>query len=363
MLRVGRLRKRYARDREGIAAVDDVSFQVPSGSFFTLLGPSGCGKTTTLRCIAGLERPEGGEIAIGTRLVFSSDRRVFVPPHRRRLGMVFQSYAIWPHMTVAQNVAYPLEARGEPRSTIAERVREALRMVDLPGLESRPATDLSGGQQQRVAVARAIVADAGVLLLDEPLSNVDSKLRTQMRDELRGLQQRLGVTTLYVTHDQEEALALSDVVAVMDKGKIVEMGPPADLYRSPKHRFTATFIGQTNLIPARITSADTRFAIAETPMGAVTFQSGSVRPGDALDLCVRPEDLHLMRASGPESPDEPNVLTGTVAHLTLLGAFADCRVQVGATALQLRLHPRDLPEKGESVRVRIPPEHCYAVVP
>ena len=359
MLQVNHLRKIYQRSGLRVTGAADVSFEVPDGAFFTLLGPSGCGKTTTLRSVAGLERPDEGDIQIGDHLVFSSQGRVFVPPHRRRLSMVFQSYAIWPHMNVAQNVAYPLEARGISRAEIGERVREVLRMVDLAGLEERPATDLSGGQQQRVAVARAIIANGDVLLLDEPLSNVDTRLRVQMRDELRALQQRLKVTTLYVTHDQEEALAVSDMIAVMDAGRIVELGAPAELYRAPSHRFTAAFIGHSNLLPARVVDTNGTYARVSTPLGELTCLKRSAQPGQELDLCVRPEDLELISS---EDGTDANVLHGTVSQVTFLGAFTDCRVRVKSTELQLRLHPRTLPSVGDEVGIHIPPDHSYCVL-
>ena len=224
MIRIEHLTKRYATgDRP---AVDDLSLDIPAGTFFTLLGPSGCGKSSTLRCIAGLERPDAGEIAIRDVTVFSSHRRINVPPHRRAVGMVFQSYAVWPHMTVHGNVAYPLKNLGKNRAEIDEAVRWALRLVGLERLANRPAPFLSGGEQQRVALARALVERPSVLLLDEPLSNLDAKLREGMRVELRDLQQKLGFTAVYVTHDQDEAFALSDVMAVMDRGRIAEIGPP-----------------------------------------------------------------------------------------------------------------------------------------
>jgi iron(III) transport system ATP-binding protein len=263
-------------------------------------------------------------------------------------------------MSVAENVAYPLETRGHTQAQIRERVAEVLRLVDLPGLEDRPATDLSGGQQQRVAVARAIVAEADVLLLDEPLSNVDTRLRAQMRDDLRMLQQRLRVTTLYVTHDQEEALGLSDVVAVMDAGRIVEVGAPSDLYLRPRHKFTASFIGQTNLLPARVVHSNGTSARAETSLGPLAFRAESVPSGAHVDVCVRPEDLEVVDGDQPVA-DGDLIVVGTVTRATFLGCFVDCRVQVGEAGLHLRVHPRQMPRVSEVVRVRIPAACCYAV--
>ncbi len=360
MLRVRNLRKRYTRSGAHVTGVASVSFDVPKGAFFTLLGPSGCGKTTTLRCVAGLERPTSGEIRIGERVAYSDQERVFVPVHRRQIGMVFQSYAIWPHMSVFENVAYPLEVRRWPREKIVERVRDVLQRVDLPGLEKRPAADLSGGQQQRVAVARAIVAEADLLLFDEPLSNIDAKLRVQMRDELRALQRRLGITTLYVTHDQEEALAISDQIAVMHDGVIVEMGEPADLYRSPRTRFTANFIGQSNLLKATVVEVDGVYLQAETALGRLTCVKGAAEVSNAIHLCVRPEDLEIL-PNCHGVPDSGNTFPGTVERVTFLGAFADCLVRTGSETLKVRVHPRSLPRTGETIRVRIPPDYCYGL--
>jgi iron(III) transport system ATP-binding protein len=224
-----------------------VSFGVKRGEIYTLLGPSGCGKTTSLRALAGLETPDRGRITLGDRVVFSAEDGINLSPDRRRIGMVFQSYAIWPHMTVAGNVAYPLQAQRLAQKDIDRRVGQALEVVGLAHLHDRPAPSLSGGQQQRVALARAIVAEPELLLLDEPLSNLDAKLRGQMRRELAALQRRLGRTTVYVTHDQEEALALSHRIALMRDGEIVEDGDPVSMYEHPRHPFTAAFLGATSL--------------------------------------------------------------------------------------------------------------------
>jgi len=234
MIRVENLHLRYCSEQGEVHAVRGLNLTVKKGEFYTLLGPSGCGKTTTLRCVAGLETPEKGEIIIGDEPVFSSEGGLNVPTYRRQIGMVFQSYAIWPHLSVFENVAFPLREKKVARSEIQERVLKALSLVQLSGLEKRPAPFLSGGQQQRLALARALVREPEVLLLDEPLSNLDAKLREETRLEIRGLVKRLGITTLYVTHDQVEALTMSDVVAVMNQGNIVQEGPPTEIYKSPK---------------------------------------------------------------------------------------------------------------------------------
>src|SRR6058998_2605722 len=217
-----------------VVAVNDLSFEAKAGEFLTLLGPSGCGKTTTLRLVAGLERPDRGEVHVGDRPLSSAASGLFVPPERRGMGMVFQSYAIWPHMTVFENVAFPLQELRVPRGEIRERVMTILGTVGLGELHARPAPMLSGGQQQRVALARALVTNPEVLLLDEPLSNLDAKLRVSICDELMSIQRELGITTIYVTHDQDEALAMSDWVAVMNAGKVVQWGPPWDIYYHPR---------------------------------------------------------------------------------------------------------------------------------
>src|SRR6185312_1340939 len=246
-----------------------VSFEVPRGKMFALLGPSGCGKTTTLRSIAGLEKPDAGEISVDGKIVFSAERRIHVPPEKRDFGMVFQSYAIWPHMTVYQNAAFPLRVgrRRLPARQMAEAVARALHIVQLDGLEDRKATQLSGGQQQRLALARALVKQPPLLLLDEPLSNLDAKLRERMRFELKRLQRELRVTTVYVTHDQSEALALSHEIAVMNDGRLMQVGTPRAVYERPASRFVADFVGTSNFIDGRVLASDAQFVRVETEFG------------------------------------------------------------------------------------------------
>src|SRR3989440_1345630 len=249
MLRVEGLFTEYPNEKgEIVRAAQDVTFTVPEGKLFTLLGPSGCGKTTTLRSIAGLEKPSAGEIEVGGRLVYSSDKRIFVAPNKRNFGMVFQSYAIWPHMNVFQNAAFPLEVRRLAKKEVRERVMRVLHAVALDALVDRDATKLSGGQQQRLALARALVMEPQLLLLDEPLSNLDAKLRDRMRTELKRLQREFSLTTVYVTHDQSEALALSHEIAVMSEGRVVQVGTPRQIYEQPHNKFVADFVGTTNFI-------------------------------------------------------------------------------------------------------------------
>ncbi len=281
-----------------LKAVDAVDLAVEHGEFVTLLGPSGCGKTTTLRMVAGLELNDTGSITIGGRVVSDAASDLFVPPDHRKLGMVFQSYAIWPHMTVFDNVAYPLSVRHVAKAEIKTKVMAALKLVEMEAYAERPAPALSGGQQQRVAIARALVFEPEVLLLDEPLSNLDARLRAQMGDEFRALQRRLKITTLYVTHDQEEAMALSDRVVVMDKGKALQVGAPEDVYRRPASRTVAAFFGTPNLIEAKVTAcrADGRDHLL-TIEGAGTqgqCRAGEAhRPGDQVLVMIRPEDVTL----------------------------------------------------------------------
>jgi len=279
-------------------SVRDVSLVVQRGEFLTLLGPSGCGKTSTLRSVAGLETPRAGTIAIAGQTVFDAGGGRMVPTHARDIAMVFQSYAVWPHMSVAQNVAFPLEVAGRPATEVARRVREALERVDLSELAQRSATALSGGQQQRVAIARALVRDAAVMLLDEPLSNLDAKLREQMRVELRQLLKSVGMTAIYVTHDQEEALMLSDRIALMDQGRIVEAGSPRTLYLSPRTTFGATFLGAAEVIAVEGTRPDGRLDTALGPLHAAATDG----PAPAR-LAIRPESIVLHPPRGAAAPN------------------------------------------------------------
>jgi iron(III) transport system ATP-binding protein len=284
-------------------AVDSVSLDVADGRLLTLLGPSGCGKTTTLRMIAGLEQNDGGRIVIGDRVVSDPARGIAVAPERRDIGMVFQSYAIWPHMSVFTNVAYPLEVRRRPASEVRERVRETLRLMEMEHLAERPATALSGGQQQRVAIARALVFQPRVLLMDEPLSNLDAKLREQMRIELRALQQRLGITTVYVTHDQEEAMVLSDEVAVMHEGRVLQVAAPETIYTRPASRTVAAFVGMPNLLTATAREIHrdggaTLARVAGDGWQGWCSTDDSVRVGENLTVIVRPEVIQLVRGAG-----------------------------------------------------------------
>jgi iron(III) transport system ATP-binding protein len=346
-----------------VKAAQDVSFEVPEGKLFTLLGPSGCGKTTTLRSIAGLERPTSGEIEVGGRTVYSSSRGIFVAPNKRNFGMVFQSYAIWPHMNVFQNVAFPLEVRKLPKKEIRVRVMRVLTAVQLDHLVDREATKLSGGQQQRLALARALVMEPQLLLLDEPLSNLDAKLRDAMRVELKRLQRELGLTTVYVTHDQAEALALSHEIAVMNEGRVVQVGSPRQIYETPTNQFVADFVGSTNFIGGTVTALDdgTGRCLVRSALGEIkAHASDGVTKDKAVVVSVRPEDVEL---SEPEPPaaEGDNIIKGTVAAKDFLGEYLDFHVKVGDVVLQARAHPSLRTPTGDPIYVRMKSEKCVAI--
>jgi iron(III) transport system ATP-binding protein len=354
----------YVGERgQAIRAAHEVAFEVPPGKLFTLLGPSGCGKTTTLRSIAGLERPRLGEITVGGEVVYSSEKNIFTPPNRRGLGMVFQSYAIWPHMTVFENAAFPLRVGRKKLSgrEITQRVTRVLNTVDLADMAQREATKLSGGQQQRLALARALVMEPRLLLLDEPLSNLDAKLRERMRFELKRLQRELGITTVYVTHDQSEALALSHSIAVMNRGRIEQIGAPREIYERPANQFVADFVGSTNFLDATVSGADGTpgFYRVRSALGELRARAPeALKPADRVVLSVRPEDIHLSETR-PEG--ETNIWQGTVDQKVFLGESADFQVAVGEQRLQSRVHPSLRTRVGEPIYVRIDPDKCVAL--
>jgi iron(III) transport system ATP-binding protein len=353
MLKVEGLHTEYPNERgEIVKAAQDVSFEVPEGKLFTLLGPSGCGKTTTLRSIAGLERPRSGEISVGDRVVYSGSRGIFVAPNRRGFGMVFQSYAIWPHMSVFQNAAFPLEvgARRYSRSEIRDKVARVLTAVQLDAYADREATKLSGGQQQRLALARALAMEPQLLLLDEPLSNLDAKLREAMRFELKRLQRELKITTVYVTHDQSEALALSHAIAVMSEGRILQIGPPRDIYEKPASRFVADFVGSTNFIDGEALASGR----VRTGIGEVEIAPGELRAGERVVLSVRPEDVELAETR----PEGANVWQGRVDQKVFLGEFVDFQVKLGDRILLSRRHPSLRTPIGDLIFVKLLPEKC-----
>jgi len=297
-----------------LEAVSHVSLEIRDGELFTLLGPSGCGKTTILRLIGGFHRPDEGEVYFGERAVSG------IPPYERNIGMVFQNYALWPHMTVFDNIAYGLKLKKLSRDDISSEVLHALKLVNLAGLEKRYPGQLSGGQQQRVALARALVLNPDVLLLDEPLSNLDAKIRLQVRAEIRKLQKDLGITTIYVTHDQEEALTLSDRIAVVDHGKLQQIGSPRDLYAKPENPFVADFIGINNLIPGEVREIQERDRAmkVQTDVGSmVCTLEWPFKPGDRCMISVRPETASISQAE--EKQEEVNVISGTVSFASYIG--------------------------------------------
>ncbi|ADI14538.1 ABC transporter ATP-binding protein [Truepera radiovictrix] len=322
-------------------ALDDVHLELPAGGLTCFLGPSGCGKTTLLRLIAGLETPSSGRILLGGRDLSA------VPAHRRGIGMVFQSYALFPHLSVAENVAYGLRVRGVGARERRRRADELLALVRLEGLGDRPVGRLSGGQRQRVAMARALALEPALFLLDEPLSALDAKLRSAMQVEIKQLQRRLGVSTVLVTHDQEEAMTMADLVVVMGEGRVQQVGPPLEVYHRPVNRFVADFIGSNNFVPATALSKGVRALGVTLPL---TLPAGT-REGDAVTLSVRPEKLELFAAPPPSGAPQ-----GRVSFVRDLGQRTETYVEVAGVQL-IAVSPLEFPV-GAPVWVRLPPESC-----
>jgi iron(III) transport system ATP-binding protein len=357
------LRKSYA----DVTVLDDFSLLAGDGELVTLLGPSGCGKTTTLRCIAGLEHAERGEIRIGERLVASAQHRVFLPPNRRDIGMVFQSYALWPHMTVFGNVAYPLRVRRRDRRERQLAVMEILSVVGMEDFASRPVTELSGGQQQRVALARAMVGRPAVLLFDEPLSNLDAKLRRSMRREIRDAHDRSGGTSIYVTHDQEEAIALSDRVVVIRGGIIQQVGTPKEIYTEPVTRFVADFIGFDNLLP--VTVVQTRNGAAGVKLqsgGGPVWASRGIAPaaGTAAVLAARADETEI-GPLGAQAEPPSGAIAGVVRSRLYAGGRVEYLVDAGGTQIVVRAPETGTPvselDAGSGAWVRFRPETAVLV--
>ena len=347
-----------------VHAVDGISLTVEEGELFTLLGPSGCGKTTTLRCIAGLELPDGGEIAVGGRTLFSSERGVHVHANDRGLGMVFQSYAIWPHMSVRENVAFPLRVRPRrlrpSRVQIRERVDRVLSVVKLDQVASRPSTDLSGGQQQRLALARALVMEPPLLLLDEPLSNLDAKLRDEMRFELKRLQRDLGVTGVYVTHDQVEALGMSDRIAVMREGRVEQVGRPREIYERPGSRFVADFIGTSNFIDGVVEAVEGgSYRVRSDGGELIVPATGRFVVGAPVVVVARPEHVEIALGANGSGP---NLWSGRVAVRSFLGEVVDHVVVTGPHELRARCNPQVSIPVGSDVAIRFH-EEAFSLLP
>ena len=352
---VENLTKRYGET----TVLDDVAFAVGAGELFTLLGPSGCGKTTTLLSIAGFVKPERGVILCGDEVLLDTTRRRAVPVERRGLGMVFQSYAIWPHLSVAENVAFPLRVRRVGRAERRSRVGDALELVELGGMADRYPHELSGGQRQRVALARALVYEPRLLLLDEPFSNLDAELRERARAWLRDLQQHLGLTTLFVTHDQDEALAMSDRILVMDQGRVQQIGTPEDIYRRPVTEFVATFVGQCNVLRGvvveRAEDRGTRVSLADG--GGTLDVSGDAHPlGAEVAIAVRPEALSVSATGGHAAG--VNVLEGELCTTTFLGDHYRSELRCGPVDLVAQT---DRPIAGDRVTVQVPREACVVL--
>ncbi|HEU0231046.1 MAG TPA: ABC transporter ATP-binding protein [Burkholderiaceae bacterium] len=376
-IRIEGLVKNYISEGKSVRALDGIDLTIPANQIFTLLGPSGCGKTTLLRCIVGLETPDDGEISIGGEVMWSRSKNITVPPEKRGLGMVFQTYAIWPHMTVFDNVAYPLQVRGERRATIREKVAKALSFVQLEGVENRSATRLSGGQQQRVALARALVAEPKVILFDEPLSNLDAKLREETRKELRHFLAGLNITAVYVTHDRVEALALSDSIAVMRGGHIIERGSPQKIYFDADHRFVADFIGRANLVSATVREQRADATVVDSPLGVMRCQKRDLPVGAQATLCIRPEFLLLTNADETHGANQGsvtastgggdgtdvvhNLISGCIETLDFVGEVYEAEVRVGDQLLLARVDPGVRVAQGDMVRFALTPAHCLLV--
>ena len=343
-------------------AVNGLSLEVADGEVFTLLGPSGCGKSTTLRMVAGLEEPDEGSIYFGGKAVVVTEEGINLPPEKRNVGMVFQSYAIWPHMTVGENVGFPLKARKFPSAEIKPRVAKALELVGMGGMESRPGPLLSGGQQQRVALARALVNEPRILLLDEPFSNLDAKLREQMRLEVRLLQKRLNIAILFVTHDQVEALSLSDRVALMNYGVIQQQGEPRVLYEEPANEFVRDFVGKTLLFKGRVQSGNPSGQVAISIDGAPdcvvfgrTYAPEGMKSGEAAFVAVRPEDIEILPAEGDAVP--AGMMRGMVMAALFTGERIEYQLEVEGQRLMVIYGDRHNPfSDGAEVWLKLRPE-------
>ena len=357
-IKIENLFKRF----KNVVAINHIQLEVKKGEMLTLLGPSGCGKTTTLRCIAGLERPDEGDIVIDGKPMLSQG---FVQPSKRGIGMVFQNYAVWPHMKVYNNVVYGLKLQRLSRQSIKEKAQKVLKLVGLDGLEDRYPSQLSGGQQQRVALARALVGNPKVLLLDEPLSNLDAKLREELRFEIKSLVRRMGITSVYVTHDQAEAMVISDRVAVMESGNVVQIGPPKEIYERPANRFVADFIGTMNFMAGEVVEMATnsnevyvRTEFSEK-MLCTMADSTAVSIGEKVYASIRPEDVEIFTES-PQTKE--NLFKGTIAHKAYLGNFLYFFVSVNDTMIRAQV-PHHLPqEEGQKLDLYLNPRKCMILL-
>jgi iron(III) transport system ATP-binding protein len=361
------LRKEFQRrGGERVVAVDDVSLEIRAGSLVILLGPSGCGKTTLLRCIAGLEYPDSGRIEINGQCVYDSERSIALPPERRDISMMFQSYALWPHMTAYQNVEYAVRSRGKSRAVAEERSLQALDQVRIAELRDQYPAQMSGGQQQRLALARSLAVDPQVVLFDEPLSNVDAKVRDQLRRELVLMQRQLNFAGLYVTHDQVEALQLADLVAVMRDGRIHQLGTPKEVYRFPLTRYVATFVGHANELNGEVTEVscrkgdDARLVVktALGPIHAVVHHDDNL-VGDRVSVIIRPEDLTISETRPAEAS---NTWKATVEAAMFSGGYSEYRMTVSGTPLHVWSAQRDMFDERQQVFLCADPAHVHVLV-
>ncbi len=359
-LRIENLYKTFGH----VTAVNRINLAIAEGEFFTLLGSSGCGKTTTLRMVGGLEKPDSGAIYLGDQCLVAAEQRLFIKPEKRNMGMVFQSYALWPHMTVFENVSYPLKLRGIRGRDAANKVAEVLGLVGLTGLEDRQAPALSGGQQQRVALARALVFSPKVLLLDEPLSNLDAQLREEMRRELKALQQRVHITVIFVTHDQIEALSLSDRIAIMNFGVLEQVGAPEEVYYKPATPFVRDFLGKTFLLPGKVAGvAEQQVQVAVADVGAPTLViqrnnvvssgRGDLTVGQPAMVAIRPERIELLNRAGEE---QGNVIEGTLQATHFLGDRYEYTVTLGSESRVIVSPEAQQLKQGDRVFLQLKPD-------
>lgn len=346
----------------GIKAVDGVSFQVKKGEQLTLLGPSGSGKSSILRGVAGLESPQGGDIRLFGQEIFNKEKGISVPVDKRGMSMVFQSYAIWPHMTVFENVAYPLKIKKYPKELIKDKVTGTLALVGMQGFESRPATKLSGGQQQRVALARAIVNDPKMILLDEPLSNLDAKLRARMRVELKQLQRSIHITSMFVTHDQEEAFVISDRIILLREGKIEQVGPPHEIYHNPRSKFVAEFIPSANIFTGKNLRQDrnNNFICDLEYNCSILSRRHEDMEGinEKFVVYVNASCFHI---SGSLPKEKVNVWKGNVRNCYFVGDYIDYVVEIQAGNIKVRSLPTNFYREGDEVYIQVDPEHCHLI--
>jgi iron(III) transport system ATP-binding protein len=358
---VRNLSKTYKTRRGDLKALDNVSLEVGAGEFLVLLGPSGCGKTTLLRSVAGLDHADSGEIYVQGQLVFSDSQKVFLPPERRNLSMVFQSYALWPHMTVQDNIAYPLENAGLPKSEVKGRSEAVLKVVGLETYAGAYPGQLSGGQQQRVALARAMVRQEGLVLFDEPLSNLDAKVRERLRVELLALQREIGFTALYVTHDQTEASALADRIAVMDVGRFAQLGSPQEIYNEPRSRHVAAFVGSANEVQGTVVGSTGEEVRISTPLGemATSRHDGSLAEGQTVTVLFRPEHCEIVPNG---TAGAVNQFSCTLKRSMFLGAHVEHVVSSREVPLVVRGASNQLLAEGVELTLRVPTDQTHVFV-